>query len=59
VLVTAIHVVTGHMLRPSYDLLDEDAEPELADAPAGQADGVDEDEALARLKSEFDAEEVS
>ena len=58
VLITAIHVVTGHMLRPTYDLLDEDAEePPAADA-AG-TDGVDEDEALRRLKSEFDAEEVS
>jgi DNA polymerase III subunit gamma/tau len=59
VLITAIHVVTGKMLRPTYDFLDEDAEPAADAAPAGQADGVDEDEALRRLKSEFDAEEVS
>ena len=59
VLVTAIHVVTGKMLRPTYDLLDEDAEEPADEAPAGQADGVTEEEALRRLKSEFDAEEVS
>ena len=58
VLVTAIHVVTGHMLRPTYDLLDEDA-PEPRAPDAAGTDGVDEDEALRRLKSEFDAEEVS
>ncbi|HWC08262.1 MAG TPA: hypothetical protein VG458_04355, partial [Solirubrobacterales bacterium] len=59
VLVTAIHVVTGRMLRPTYDLLDENAEPAADAAPADQADGVDEEELLRRLKSEFDAEEVS
>jgi len=58
VLVTAIHAVTGRMLKPTYDFLDEDAEP-VAEVPAAEADGVDEDEALRRLKSEFDAEEVS
>ena len=58
-LVAALKDVTGHTLRPTYDFLDEDAESVADAAPAGQADGVDEDEALRRLKSEFDAEEVS
>ncbi len=57
-LVAALKDVTGHTLRPTYDFLDEDAAPP-APEPAGQAAGVDEDEALERLKSEFDAEEVS
>lgn len=58
VLVTAIHAITGKMLRPTYDLLDEDAE-EPEPAGAAKPDGVDEEELLRRLKSEFDAEEVS
>jgi DNA polymerase-3 subunit gamma/tau len=55
----ALQAVTGQGLKPSYVLLDgESAAPEGAPAaPAG--DGVDEEELLARLKSEFDAEEVS
>jgi hypothetical protein len=57
-LIAALRDVTGHSLRPTYDFLDEDAEPP-ADAPAGEAAGVTEEEALERLKSEFDAEEVS
>jgi DNA polymerase-3 subunit gamma/tau len=58
VLITAIHAITGKMLRPTYDLLDEDA-PEAPDEGAAKPDGVDEEELLRRLKSEFDAEEVS
>ncbi len=57
-LVAALQDVTGHALRPTYDFLDEDA-PSPRPADAGPADGVDEEEALRRLKSEFDAEEVS
>jgi hypothetical protein len=56
-LIEALKEVTGHELRPTYDLLDEEAEPQ--DEDAGKADGVDEQELLERLKSEFDAEEVS
>ncbi len=59
VLITAIHAVTGKMLRPTYDLLDEDAPPEAPPADAAKPDGVDEQELLRRLNSEFDAEEVS
>jgi hypothetical protein len=59
-LMAALKDVTGHELRPTFDLLEESAEPEAEEAPAaGQADGVDEQELLERLKSEFDAEEVS
>ncbi len=59
-LIAALREVTGQSLRPSYDQLDaaEPAEPE-APAAAAKADGVDEEELLRRLKSEFDAEEVS
>jgi DNA polymerase-3 subunit gamma/tau len=59
VLVTAIHAVTGRMLRPTYGLLDEDAPAEAPPSDAAKPDGVDEQELLRRLHSEFDAEEVS
>jgi DNA polymerase-3 subunit gamma/tau len=58
----ALKAVTERDLKPVYSLLDPDAEPERPapdEAPAAKADGVDEQELLARLKSEFDAEEVS
>jgi hypothetical protein len=52
----ALTTVTGQSLKPAYVLLD-------GDAPAAEArsegQGVDEEELLERLKSEFDAEEVS
>jgi DNA polymerase-3 subunit gamma/tau len=58
----ALETVTGQGLKPTYVLLDGGAEP-AAEAPAGDAaatdDRVDEQELLERLKSEFDAEEVS
>jgi hypothetical protein len=55
----ALQTVTGQALKPTYALLDGgDAAPEQAPA-AAKDDGVDEEELLERLKSEFDAEEVS
>jgi DNA polymerase III subunit gamma/tau len=47
----AIEAVTGRGLRPVYVLLDGEARAE--------DEGLDEDELLERLKSEFNAEEVS
>jgi DNA polymerase-3 subunit gamma/tau len=58
----AMQTVTGQALKPTYVLLDGESEasPE-AEAPAPQAkdEALDEEELLERLKSEFDAEEVS
>jgi DNA polymerase-3 subunit gamma/tau len=53
-----LEAVTGESLKPVYVLAegcDQDSEPEDA-GPAGE---IDEEELLQRLKSEFDAEEVS
>jgi DNA polymerase-3 subunit gamma/tau len=52
----AFAAVTGTGLRPTYVLLDGEAPP---DTPAPGSEKIDEDELLERLKSEFDAEEVS
>jgi len=52
----AFAAVTGTGLRPTYVLLEGEAPP---DTPAPGSDEVDEDQLLERLKSEFDAEEVS
>jgi hypothetical protein len=52
----AFAAVTGLGLRPTYVLLDGEAPP---DTPAPGSDEINEDELLERLKSEFDAEEVS
>jgi DNA polymerase-3 subunit gamma/tau len=57
----ALQTVTGQALKPTYVLLDgeseESAEPQ---APASkEGEGLSEEELLERLKSEFDAEEVS
>jgi hypothetical protein len=53
----AFESVTGQSLRPSFVLLEGDeAAP---DTPAPGSEGIDEDKLLERLKSEFDAEEVS
>jgi DNA polymerase-3 subunit gamma/tau len=52
----AFAAVTGTGLRPTYVVLDGEAPP---DTPAPGSEGIDEDQILARLKSEFDAEEVS
>jgi DNA polymerase III subunit gamma/tau len=55
----ALKTVTGQALKPAYVLLDGESEAP-AEAPAPKADkGLDEEELLQRLKSEFDAEEVS
>jgi DNA polymerase-3 subunit gamma/tau len=55
----ALQTVTGTGLKPTYVLLDGEA-PAAAPAPAAAADDkVDSEELLERLKSEFDAEEVS
>jgi DNA polymerase III subunit gamma/tau len=57
----ALLAVTGQALKPTYVLLDGESEAAVeAQAPAPQADeGLSEEELLERLKSEFDAEEVS
>ena len=52
----AFAAVTGQGLRPTYVLLDGEAPP---DTPAPGSEEIDEEELLERLKSEFDAEEVS
>jgi DNA polymerase III subunit gamma/tau len=52
----AFAAVTGIGLRPTYVLLDGEAPP---DTPAPGSEEIDEDRILERLKSEFDAEEVS
>jgi DNA polymerase-3 subunit gamma/tau len=53
----ALKTVSGHDLKPAYVLADGEAAAEPG--PEAGDDGVDEEELLARLKSEFDAEEVS
>jgi len=62
-LVDAFTEVTGGPVAPLYVLLEEDAPAPTAaappDTPAPGSEGIDEDELLQRLKSEFDAEEVS
>jgi DNA polymerase III subunit gamma/tau len=58
----SLATVTGQSLKPTYVLLDGESEvPAEAQAPAPEArdEGLDEEELLERLKSEFDAEEVS
>jgi DNA polymerase-3 subunit gamma/tau len=52
----AFAAVVGVGLRPVYVVLEGEAPP---DTPAPGSDEIDEDELLERLKSEFDAEEVS
>jgi DNA polymerase-3 subunit gamma/tau len=55
----ALQTVTGQGVKPTYVLREAEA-PGEGDAPAAaEDDAVDEEELLARLKSEFDAEEVS
>jgi DNA polymerase-3 subunit gamma/tau len=56
----ALQTVTGQSLKPAYVLLDGESEaPVEAPAPAAKGGELDEEELLERLKSEFDAEEVS
>jgi DNA polymerase-3 subunit gamma/tau len=54
----AFEAVVGQSLRPSFVLLEGDEAPP-PDTPAPGSDEIDEEELLARLKNEFDAEEVS
>jgi len=55
-LAAAFAAVTGVGLRPTFVMLEGEAPP---DTPAPGSDDVDEDELLERVKSEFNAEEVS
>jgi DNA polymerase III subunit gamma/tau len=58
----ALQTVTGQGLKPAYVLLDGETpapEAEAEASTAGKDEGIDEEELLERLKSEFDAEEVS
>jgi hypothetical protein len=55
----ALKSVTGQALKPAYVLLDGDAPVVEAPQTTGEDQGFDEKELLERLKSEFDAEEVS
>jgi DNA polymerase-3 subunit gamma/tau len=52
----AFAAVAGVGLRPTYVVLEGEAPP---DTPAPGSEGIDEDRVLEKLKSEFDAEEVS
>ena len=54
----ALLTVTGQGLKPTYVLLDSEAPAPAAPAAAAD-DSLDNEELLQRLKSEFDAEEVS
>jgi DNA polymerase-3 subunit gamma/tau len=61
-LIEAFEAVTGEAVAPRYVMLDEEASeaaPPPPDTPAPGSERIDEDELLERLKSEFDAEEVS
>jgi hypothetical protein len=56
----ALRTVTGEALKPAYILRDgESGAVDEAGTPAAKDEGIDEDALLERLKSEFDAEEVS
>jgi DNA polymerase-3 subunit gamma/tau len=55
----ALETVTGQSLKPTYVLLDGDSPAPEAPAPEVKDEKMDEEELLERLKSEFDAEEVS
>jgi hypothetical protein len=56
----ALQTVIGQPLKPTYVLGDEESsEQEPAEPPAAGDEKMDEEELLRRLKSEFDAEEVS
>jgi DNA polymerase-3 subunit gamma/tau len=55
----AFEAVAGQALRPSYVLLEDEDEAPAQPVASEQDDGIDEDALVERLKSEFDAEEVS
>jgi len=52
----ALATVLGEKLRPVFVLIDDESEADEEAAPTEE--GVDHDELVARLKTEFDAEEV-
>ena len=56
---TAFESVVGQALKPAYVLLDGESEAPPAPAPEKKDEEFDEDALLEKLKSEFDAEEVS
>ena len=61
-LIDAFEAVTGEGVAPRYVMLEESevaAAPPPPDTPAPGSEAIDETELLNRLKSEFDAEEVS
>jgi DNA polymerase-3 subunit gamma/tau len=57
----ALEAVTGQKLKPTYVLLEGEGKEDEPAAPAetSKDEGIDEDALLEKLKSEFDAEEVS
>jgi DNA polymerase-3 subunit gamma/tau len=55
----ALQAVTGESLKPAYVLLEGESPAPKASAAGKEDVGMDEEELLRRLKSEFDAEEVS
>jgi DNA polymerase-3 subunit gamma/tau len=55
----ALLTVTGQSLQPAYVLLEGERPAPQASASGKEDEGIDEEELLRRLKSEFDAEEVS
>jgi DNA polymerase-3 subunit gamma/tau len=55
----ALQAVTGQSLKPAYVLLEGERPAAKASASSKEDAGIDEEELLRRLKSEFDAEEVS
>jgi hypothetical protein len=55
----ALQAVTGQSLKPAYVLLEGERPAAKPSASGKENEGIDEEELLRRLKSEFDAEEVS
>jgi DNA polymerase-3 subunit gamma/tau len=61
-LIDAFTAVTGETVGPRYAMLEQDeapAAPAPPDTPVPGGEGIDEDELLDRLMSEFDAKEVN
>jgi hypothetical protein len=61
-LIDAFTAVTGETVGPRYAMLEQDEAPTAPappDTPAPGSEGIDEDELLDRLISEFDAKEVN
>jgi len=54
----AFETVVGQALKPSYVVLEDEVAPPDTPAPSS-GEEMDEEELLERLKSEFNAEEVS